>query len=79
MTKVLSRFGDTMLGALLGKEEAGACVPENGTSCGCAASNGYCSSGVYFRYWRQATYNCTGSCVTSTSKAVCYVKKAGLC
>ncbi len=80
MTKVISRLGDTMLGTLLGREEAGACVPENGQSCGvCLASNGYCSGGVYFRYWRKAYYNCNGTCVTSTSRAICYTKKAGTC
>jgi len=81
MTKVISRLGDTMLGALLGKaEEAGACVPEQGQYCGtCAASNGYCSGGVYFRYWRKAYYNCNGVCVTSTARDICYTAKAGTC
>ncbi|SBT43468.1 hypothetical protein [Micromonospora auratinigra] len=79
MTRILTRVGDTLLGAVLGREEAGACVPENGQKCSCVASNGYCSSGTYFRYYRQGYYNCYGSCVTSTSRPVCYVQKAGVC
>lgn len=78
MTKVMTRLGDTMLGALLGKEEAGACVPEHGQSC-CAVSNGYCSGGNYFRYYRRSSYSCTGGCSVSTSDPVCYTKKVGIC
>jgi hypothetical protein len=78
MTKVMTRFSDAMLGALLGKEEAGACVPEHGDSC-CAPSNGVCVGSDYFRYYRKGTINCNGVCVTSTSAAVCYRKKAGVC
>ncbi|MFC0032658.1 hypothetical protein ACFFMM_24355 [Micromonospora chaiyaphumensis] len=79
MTRIINRVGDAMLARVLGREEAGACVPENGQACACVASDGYCSGGVYFRRYRQGYYNCTGACVTSTSRSLCYVKKAGVC
>ncbi|MEO3746483.1 hypothetical protein [Plantactinospora sp. B5E13] len=79
MTRIITRVGDAVLGKVLGRTEAGACVPENGQACACVASNGYCSGGVYFRYYRQGYFNCNGACVTSTSRSVCYVKKAGVC
>jgi hypothetical protein len=79
MTKVITRVGDAMLAKLLGREEAGACVPESGKICSCVASNGYCSGGSYFRYWRQGYYNCNGVCATNTSRSICYVKKVGAC
>jgi hypothetical protein len=79
MTRIINRVGDAMLAKVLGREEAGACVPENGQACSCVASDGYCSGGVYFRRYRQGYYNCNGACVTSTSRSLCYVKKAGVC
>ncbi len=78
MTKVIGRFGDMMLGALLGRDEAGACVPENGQYCGCRPSNGYCGSdGHWYVYYRRAYYNCNGACVTTTSRPLCYTQRTG--
>lgn len=72
MTRIVNRVGDAMLRKLLGSETAGACVPENGTYCGCIkASDGYCSGGRWVYYKRKGYYNCYGSCVTSTSRPVC--------
>ncbi|GAA1378213.1 hypothetical protein [Catellatospora chokoriensis] len=79
MTRAITRVGDAMLAKLLGSEQAGACVPEQGQACTCVASNGYCSGGSYFRYYRQGYISCTGACTTSTSRPICYTKKVGVC
>lgn len=78
MTKIINRVGDAVLSKVLGREVAGACVPEHGQSC-CAASNGYCSGGTYFRYYRRSTLSCTGVCSVTTSSPICYTKKVGVC
>jgi hypothetical protein len=54
MTKLLAKTGDRLLGAFLGRVDAGACIPENGQRCACR-------SGWLYRY------NCTGSCLKTTS------------
>jgi hypothetical protein len=49
---MVRKLGDRMLGAVLGRAEAGACVPRD--YC-------YCSGG--YKYY----YNCFGVCTKSTS------------
>jgi hypothetical protein len=56
MRSRLTRLGDLMLSRVLPAAEAGACIPENGQKCKCAAPCGvdYCT---------QYYFNCTGTCV----------------
>jgi hypothetical protein len=56
MAKTLMHAGDWLLGLILPKEEAGACVPENGHDCIC-----YCTSHQLYRF------TCTGQCVHNGS------------
>ncbi|MFC7550089.1 hypothetical protein [Plantactinospora sp. GCM10030261] len=78
MTTLFRRLGDRALGLFLDDVEAGACVPEHGDYCGCKPSGGYCSGGIWYRYYRRATFNCSGSCVTSSSASICYTERTQL-
>jgi hypothetical protein len=49
VSKLLVRAGDRLLDKLVGRVEAGACVPENGQTC-------------YCRFSRIYKYNCNGAC-----------------
>jgi hypothetical protein len=50
VTKLVTRFGDRMLGMLLKQHPAGACDPKYYKVCGCTADG------------RQKLYNCAGVC-----------------
>jgi hypothetical protein len=75
MTRTINRAGDRMLGLLLGRREAGACVPENGTWCkddwygGCTCTNGH----LYASYC-SFFYNCLGTCIVRPSTCITQVK-----
>ncbi len=80
MTRVITGLGDRMLGALLRTAEAGACIPENGQSCGTVpCSGGYCGAdGRWYQKYCTAKYNCYGNCL-STGIFARYQRTQALC
>ncbi|MEV0568898.1 hypothetical protein [Dactylosporangium sp. NPDC050588] len=76
MTRVLARVGDKMLGSLLRKEEAGACIDCAGP---CANFNGYaCRSGVWSTVTCVQYYTCDCGCQVNWSRCT-YGPKIGTC
>jgi hypothetical protein len=83
MTKLITRVGDRVLGALLATREAGACVPEMGQWCACITDTsrqpgtGYCRSDhrwVYFQF--DYKLDCYGRC-TRKQNTVCGHAESG--
>lgn len=57
----LSRLGDAMLSRLLPEVQAGACVPEHGQKCKCAAP---CGTSWCTQYY----VSCTGPCTDKSGR-----------
>ncbi|GIF46280.1 hypothetical protein DFJ67_5062 [Asanoa ferruginea] len=65
MTRVMNRLGDRMLGLLIQRSDAGACVPEMGQSCGCFGdeARAYCIGNQTLRRPKYIQkISCTGGC-----------------
>lgn len=71
MTRTIQALSDRMLNRLLGHAEAGACVPDVGLQCGpCQRTTDYfCIGHDHIAYFtkHKKVYNCSGSCVLSSS------------
>ena len=73
--KFINSLGDKMLSRVLKQDTAGACVPENGSSCGDAWVGSYCLNNVQYNKYCKGYYNCSGQCTASSSG--CYSRPVG--
>lgn len=66
----LNGFADRVLNTTLGTVEAGACVPENGSLCGCLYSpnNHFCWQ---YQAYTRIQYSCYGHCTHVNYNACC--------
>ncbi|MEH1166571.1 hypothetical protein V6V47_14420 [Micromonospora sp. CPCC 205539] len=71
MTRVMNRLGDRMLGLLIQRSEAGACVPEQGQSCGCIGNEAkaWCIGNQTLRVPQYIMkISCNGPCYWTTTR-----------